>query len=292
MTESDCLRGCTAGAERSPSRGRWRFPRACIGVTATRCLRVLTLVLLACAASANSHGQATAREYRIGWLSNAVPEVDKGFIDSTRQALRDLGYSEGRNLVIDFRHSDGQTARLPALAVELVALKPDLIIAGASPGTQAVQKATTTIPIVMIGVADPVGSGFVANLARPGGNITGIANMGVDMAAKPIELLREVLPKAQRLFMLTSDNPACARRRPRSARRVSCAGADAADDVRGRARRVGEGRRDHEGGTGAGCRHHRGHAADHAARDDRPAPSRRRTSLCNHLLRARRRRQC
>jgi len=207
VTESECLRGCAAGAECSPSRGRWRSPCACIGVTATRCLRVLTLVLLACAASANSHGQATAREYRIGWLSNAAPEVDKAFIDSTRQALRDLGYSEGRNLVIDFRHSDGQTARLPALAVELVALKPDLIIAGASPGTQAVQKATTTIPILMIGVADPVGAGFVASLARPGRNITGIANMGVDMAAKPIELLREVLPKAQRLFVLTSDNP-------------------------------------------------------------------------------------
>lgn len=181
--------------------------RAGVGLAPIRGFRVLLFALLAGAVSGNANAESTARIYRIGWLSNAAPETDAAFVAATKQALRELGYSEGGNVVFEHRTSDGQPARLPALAAELVALKPDVIVAGASPGTRAAQQATATIPILMIGVADPVGAGFVANLARPGGNITGIANMGVDTAAKPIELLREVLPKAQRLFVLTSDNP-------------------------------------------------------------------------------------
>jgi putative tryptophan/tyrosine transport system substrate-binding protein len=202
VTEAACVRGGLAEAQGD----RFRTPRARAGAAARRWLRASAVALFACAVSAGAQGPA-ARVYRVAWLSNSTPEADRAFIDATRQALRDLGYSEGRNLVLEFRHSDGQSARLPALAAELVALKPDLIVGGASPGTQAARQATSTIPIVMIGVADPVGAGFVESLAHPGRNVTGIANMGVDTAAKPIELLREVLPKAQRLFLLTSDNP-------------------------------------------------------------------------------------
>ena len=118
------------------------------------------------------------------------------------QGLRELGYIDGHNITIDYRWAAGNVDRLPALAEELVRLKVDIILARSTPVVQAAKNATTTIPIVMLGAADPVGSGFVASLARPGGNITGDSNIIPELAGKRIELLREIIPKLSRVAIL------------------------------------------------------------------------------------------
>src|SRR5438477_11669129 len=128
----------------------------------------LGLVLAPLAAEA----QQAAKVPRIGWLAvNRAPNLHLS--EAFRQGLRDLGYVEGRNVVIEYRDAEGKFERFPALAAELVALKVDVIVTGATPPTLAAKQATKTIPIVFIGTADPVGSGLVTSLARPGGNVTG-----------------------------------------------------------------------------------------------------------------------
>jgi len=117
--------------------------------------------------------------------------------------MRELGYVEGKNLVIDWRFADGMLERLPGLAAELVQLKVDVIVAGGSPAISAAQKATTTIPVVMTSAGDPVRSGFVKSLARPGGNITGLSNMSADIGPKLLDMVRSVVPKLSRVAMLT-----------------------------------------------------------------------------------------
>jgi putative tryptophan/tyrosine transport system substrate-binding protein len=151
--------------------------------------------------------QQPLKPNRVAWLSNGSLSGNQEFIDDLKTALRDLGYREGKNIVFDFRYAEGKPERLPGLATEIVALKPDVVVTGATPGTRAAKEATATIPIVMIGVSDPIGAGFVASLAHPGGNITGVANLGLDMAAKPLELLHTVVPKATRIAVLLPDNP-------------------------------------------------------------------------------------
>jgi len=160
------------------------------------------------AASPAPFAQKPGRVYRVGWLSAGTAAGDQEFIEALKKVLSDLGYADGTSIVFDLRSAEGRPERTAALAAELVALKPDLIITGATPGTRAAKQATTTIPLLMIGVSDPVGAGFVASLAHPGGNITGVANMGLDMAAKPLELLHAVVPTATRIAVLRSDNPA------------------------------------------------------------------------------------
>jgi putative ABC transport system substrate-binding protein len=145
--------------------------------------------------------------YRIAWLGTGSPTSDSDFRDDVKNALRDLGYRDEKSIVFERRDADFRLERLPGLAAELIALKPDVIVAGASPGTHAAMQATKTIPIIMVAVADPVGAGFVASLAHPGGNVTGVANLGLDMAAKPLELLHTVVPKATRIAVLFSANP-------------------------------------------------------------------------------------
>ena len=147
--------------------------------------------------------------YRVGYLTQGLPPppgrkpVPGGF----RATLRDLGYIEGQNLVLEARGADGRNERLPALAVELVALKPDVILADSTPAALAAKRATATIPIVMVNVSDPVGVGLVASLARPGGNITGVTDFGIEMAVKQVDLLRALVPGATRVAVLMSDNP-------------------------------------------------------------------------------------
>jgi len=137
---------------------------------------------------------------RIGFLTLLAgpTPLEEAFL----QGLRDLGYIEGQNLMIEYRWAAGKVDRLPALAEELVRLKVDLIVARAAPAVQAAKNATTTIPIVMLGAADAVGSGFVASLAWPGGNITGTTNIMPELAGKRLELLREVLPRLSRVAFL------------------------------------------------------------------------------------------
>ena len=160
------------------------------------------------AAPLASFAQQLVKVHRVAWLQTGPLGSAQEFIDDTKKALRDLGYIEGKTIVVEFRSAEGKPERLPGASAELVALTPDVIMAGATPGTRAAQQATATIPIVMIGVADPVGARFVASLARPGGNITGVANLGLDMAAKPLEMLHSVVPKATRIAVLAPDNPA------------------------------------------------------------------------------------
>jgi putative tryptophan/tyrosine transport system substrate-binding protein len=137
---------------------------------------------------------------RIGYISLASQPGprEEAFI----QGLRDLGWVDGQSISIEYRWAAGNADRLPALAEELVRLKVDLIVAGATPVIQAAKNATSTIPIVMPSAADPVGTGLVASLARPGGNVTGMSHMHPELAGKRLELLREVLPKLSRVAFL------------------------------------------------------------------------------------------
>ena len=118
--------------------------------------------------------------------------------------LRELGYVEGRNIITEHRWAEGKYERLPGLAAELVQMKVDVIVAASGPAVRAAQQATTTIPIVMVRTADPVGSGFVASLARPGRNITGLSNINVEVSSKYLELLRVAIPKLSRVAVLVN----------------------------------------------------------------------------------------
>ena len=146
--------------------------------------------------------------YRIGYLASGSPPRSP-FQDSFVQALGELGYTEGENLDMQFRYAEGQDDRLPSLAEELAALPADVIVGASTPGVLAAKQATHAIPIVMAAVADPVGSGLVASLARPGGNVTGPTLQATDLAGKRLELLREIVPSADRVAMLWNpSNPA------------------------------------------------------------------------------------
>lgn len=143
---------------------------------------------------------------RIGYLTLRSGPTERE--EALRQGLRDLGYVEGQNIIIEYRFAGG-TARLPEMAAELVRLKVDVFVASATPAVQAARNATRTIPIVMAAAADPLGTGFVASLARPGGNITGLSMMMPDLAGKRLELLREILPGvAHMAFLAHGADPA------------------------------------------------------------------------------------
>jgi putative tryptophan/tyrosine transport system substrate-binding protein len=150
-----------------------------------------------------SFAQQQRKVWRVGFLSPASASLSSSNTNAFLKRMRELGYVEGKNLVVEWRFADGKLERLPGLAAELVQLKVDVIVTGGSPAISAAQKATSTIPIVMTPAGDPVGSGFVKSLARPGGNITGLSVMSGDTSAKLLELLRSVVPKLSRVAMLT-----------------------------------------------------------------------------------------
>jgi putative ABC transport system substrate-binding protein len=139
-----------------------------------------------------------------GYLAN---RGDRELFDAFRTELRQRGFIEGRNLIIDTRSADGDAARVPVLAGELIALRPDAIVATGLPTVAAVRHLTSTIPIVMCPGGEPVGSGLIQSLAHPGGNITGLADLNDDTMGKLIELIHIVLPDARRVAVLTSSNP-------------------------------------------------------------------------------------
>jgi len=139
---------------------------------------------------------------RLGYLAGVSATADAPRLEAFRQGLRELGYLEGQNLVMEFRHESGELARLPALAAELVGLKPDVLVAVTTNAVQAAKQATTTIPIVFMGVTDPVTTGLVDSLAQPGGNITGITNMAAILTSKRLELFKDTLPQLARLAVL------------------------------------------------------------------------------------------
>jgi putative ABC transport system substrate-binding protein len=143
---------------------------------------------------------------RIGFLGNSTAALEENLIEPFRDGLHNLGYVEGRNLLIEYRWADGKYERFPALIAELVARKVDVIVTAGTPASLAVQKATTSIPLVMIAVGDPVGTGLINSLAHPGGNITGLTSIASDLEGKRLELLREVTPKVSHVAVLW--NPA------------------------------------------------------------------------------------
>jgi putative ABC transport system substrate-binding protein len=151
--------------------------------------------------------QAPAKSYRVGWLDPVTPTTSRVLFDPFKKELNALGYVEGQNLVLDIRYAEGEIARLPALAAELVALKPDVIVASTTNAALAAKQATKTIPIVFTFVSDPVGAGIVSSLARPGGKVTGVTDFGVELAAKTVEMIRAVAPQVSRAAVLTSENP-------------------------------------------------------------------------------------
>jgi putative ABC transport system substrate-binding protein len=139
----------------------------------------------------------------IGYLIATSPSVIAARIDAFRQGLHELGYVEGKNMVIDYRYAEGKLDRLPALAAELVRLKVEVIVTAGPTDTKTAKEATRTIPIVMTWDYDPVASGFVTSLARPGGNITGLSMLAPELSGKQLELLKETVPKVSRVAVLS-----------------------------------------------------------------------------------------
>ena len=161
---------------------------------------IIAILLLSSVAEA----QRAAKPVTIGVLSALSPEWNRASLEAFRRGLNELGWEEGRNLSIDERFADGDAARLTGLADELVRRKVDVIIASTSASTRAAKKATKTIPIVMVDVGDPVTTKLVTNLARPGGNVTGIANMALGLTQKRLAILKEALPAASRIAILSN----------------------------------------------------------------------------------------
>ena len=174
--------------------------------TCSRRLFLLTAVAALSPASLTSNAQSQTRSIaRIGYLTARALEFEKRWLGAFREGMRELGYSEGHNLLIVERHAEGQPAKVPALAAELVQLQVDVIVATESISSVEAKRATSTIPIVSLS-QDPVALGLVASLARPGGNVTGMSDYHAGMASKRLELLKEVVPAALRFAVFV--NPA------------------------------------------------------------------------------------
>jgi putative ABC transport system substrate-binding protein len=168
---------------------------------------IVALTLSLFAAPLVTHAQPVTKVYQIGRLSAGRPLPEShAYEEAFRQELRELGYVEGQNLVLEYRYAEGSAERLPDLAAELVQRKVDVLVVGGVPAIRAAQQATRTIPIIMAGVTDPVGQGLVTSLARPGGNITGVSLLNEELPGKRLELLKETVPQRTRIAVLV--NPA------------------------------------------------------------------------------------
>ena len=165
---------------------------------------LITLVLITTSVGA----QQPAKIPHIGFQLDSPASAVAARIEAFRQGLRELGYVEGKNLIIDWRSGEGKAERRSEIAAEFVRLKPEVIVSGGPTITRILKEATSTIPIVMAQDTDPVGSGFVASLARPGGNITGLSALAPEMAGKQLELLKQIFPRLSRVAIIgNSTNP-------------------------------------------------------------------------------------
>jgi putative ABC transport system substrate-binding protein len=173
--------------------------------------RFLTGVALALApigATAHAQEYKAGKVSRVGFLGNSTAALEANLVGPFREGLRDLGYVEGRNVLIEYRWAGGKYERFPALIAELAALNVDVIVTAGTPAALAVKKTTPSIPLVMVAVGDPIGVGLVASLARPGGNATGLSSIAPELEGKRLELLREVVPKLLHIAVLWNpDNP-------------------------------------------------------------------------------------
>jgi len=161
---------------------------------------LITAILLGLTHGAEA--QQPTKVPRIGFLSSTSASAILSRVEAFRQGLHELGYVEGKNIVIEWRYADGNLERLPDLAAELVRLKVDVIVTGGPAPTRSAKQATATIPIVMGFDDDPVGSGFVASLAHPGGNITGLSTLALEISGKQLELLKEIVSRLSRVNVL------------------------------------------------------------------------------------------
>jgi len=167
---------------------------------------IFAIVVALAVCGGRAEAQQSTKIPRIGYLGGAAPFSPRR--EAFRQGLRDLGYVEGKNIIIEWRSGEGKADRVPGLAAELVRLKVEVIVTDGSGSTRSAKAATSTIPIVMAQDADPVGTGIVASLARPGGNITGLSNLRPELSGKRLELLKEVVPMLSRVAVFrTSSTP-------------------------------------------------------------------------------------
>jgi putative tryptophan/tyrosine transport system substrate-binding protein len=168
----------------------------------SRIFSIATVLFAVIASGTPAVAQSGARIPWVALLSPTTPTGAKAYVEGFRQGMRELGYVEGTTFVLELRHADGRVERLGELARELVTLKPDVIVTSTDIGVAAVKRETRTIPIVMTFSSDPVGTGFVASLAHPGGNVTGLSNVSSELSGKRLELLREAMPGLARLAVL------------------------------------------------------------------------------------------
>jgi putative ABC transport system substrate-binding protein len=171
-------------------------------------LTVLTVSALLCALCFFVEAQQPTKVPRIGYLTGASSSAVSHRTGAFRQGLRDLGYVEGKNIVIEWRFAERKRDRGPALAAELVRLKVDIIVSDSATMTRTAKETTSTIPIVMTNDGDPVGQGVIASLARPGGNITGLSTLSPEISGKRLELLKEIVPKLSRVAVFGTSTSA------------------------------------------------------------------------------------
>jgi putative ABC transport system substrate-binding protein len=151
---------------------------------------------------------AQSKIARIGFMGNSTAALEANLLDAFREGLRELGYEEGRNIVIEYRWADGKYDHFPVLVAELIAAKVDAIVTAGTPAALAVKNATTIVPLVMVAVGDPISTGLVPSLARPGGNLTGLSSMAPDLEGKRLQLLRKVTPALSHVAVfINSLNP-------------------------------------------------------------------------------------
>jgi ABC-type uncharacterized transport system substrate-binding protein len=163
------------------------------------------IVTLGCSLPATlraAEAQPRAKVPRIGFLGSSSPAPYEPIIDALRQGLRELGWVEGHNVTIAFRWAEGELERLPALAAALARLEVDVLVTQGTPAAIAAKHATQTLPIIFVQVGDPLGSGLITSLARPGGNLTGLSLLAFELDAKRLEMLKEAVPKASRVAVL------------------------------------------------------------------------------------------
>jgi putative ABC transport system substrate-binding protein len=176
--------------------------RARNAMSARRVIGIIVVLVLSTFYPLSSAAQLQAKAFHIGFLSSGLRSGGVFSRDEFRQAFHDAGYVEGKNIVIEERFAESEVSRLPALVAELVELKVDVIVTTGWAAAQAAKKATSTIPIVLLGAGDPVGTGLVASMARPGGNITGVTEFSTDLSGKRLQLLKETVPGISRVAVL------------------------------------------------------------------------------------------
>jgi putative ABC transport system substrate-binding protein len=152
--------------------------------------------------------QQASKSSRIGFMGNSTAALEANLVGPFRDGLRELGYQDGRNIAIEYQWADGNYERFPALIAELLARKVDVIVTAGTPAALAVKKATTSVPVVMVAVGDPIGTGLVSSLAHPGGNLTGLSSIAPELEGKRLELLREIVPKLSHVAVFWNpENP-------------------------------------------------------------------------------------